>query len=316
MTRASTFLIGMALFVVPAAGWSLALDLPAGAELRKQLVEPAGSYAMPTGPWTEATGVASERISGSISRQAWRIGGTGLTAAQIFLSLRKQIADEGYEIRYECDAKSCGGFDFRYGTDVIGEPEMHVDLGDYQFLSAQMPGDDADAVSLLVSRSPSAGFVQLIEVGAMAAVPVEPVTSTSAQPGSAMPSVLAGAIGPALEQVGRYVLSDLVFETGSADLGPGDFSSLAALAEYLKAHSEKRVALIGHTDAEGSLAGNMSLSKRRAESVMARLVDNFGVTSEQLEANGVGYLAPLASNQTEEGRMTNRRVEAILVSTN
>ncbi|MEJ2035679.1 MAG: OmpA family protein [Maritimibacter sp.] len=296
-------------------GWSLSLDLPTGADLRIEKVLPAGSYDMPTGPWQTDTGVAAERLSGSVTKQAWRIGGTGLTSDQIFLELRDQITAAGYEIGFECDAASCGGFDFRYGTEVIGEPEMHVDLGNYQFLSAEKPGEDQDALSLLVSRSPSAGFVQIIQVGARAALPIEPVTSTSAQPGTVLPDVMSGEIGTAMEEVGRYVLSDLTFETGSSNLGPGDFDTLKELATYLSTHPEKRVALVGHTDAEGSLSGNVALSKRRAESVMARLMSDFAIPRSQLEADGVGYLSPLASNQTEDGRMKNRRVEVILIST-
>ena len=174
-----------------------------------------------------------------------------------------------------------------------------------------------EAVSLLVSRSASAGFVQLIQVGASdtASAPVEPMTSSKAETGAALPALLADDIGTAMESVGRFILADLVFATGSSDLGPGSFTSLTDLAGYLEAHPEKRVALVGHTDAEGSLAGNVSLSKRRAASVKDRLVNDFGVNPAQLEAEGIGYLAPIASNQTDDGRTRNRRVEAILVST-
>ncbi len=315
MSRAYNLILAAVLYAAPQVGWSLSLDLPTGADLRIEKVLPAGSYDMPTGPWQTDTGVAAERLSGSVTKQAWRIGGTGLTSDQIFLELRDQITAAGYEIGFECDAASCGGFDFRYGTEVIGEPEMHVDLGNYQFLSAEKPGEDQDALSLLVSRSPSAGFVQIIQVGARAALPIEPVTSTSAQPGTVLPDVMTGEIGTAMEEVGRYVLSDLTFETGSSNLGPGDFDTLKELAIYLSTHPEKRVALVGHTDAEGSLSGNVALSKRRAESVMARLMSDFAIPRSQLEADGVGYLSPLASNQTEDGRMKNRRVEAILIST-
>jgi len=201
---------------------------------------------------------------------------------------------------------------------VIGEPDMHVDLGDFHFLSATRDGETAEGVSLLVSRSISAGFVQVIQVGPATADSnwdVAPKTSTKAEADAPLPAVLDQDIGTAMESVGRFILADLVFATGSADLGPGSYGSLVELADYLKANPEKRVALVGHTDAEGSLAGNMSLSKRRAASVMDRLVNDLGVRAAQLEAEGIGYLAPIASNQTDDGRTRNRRVEAILVST-
>ena len=314
MTRRSLFLAAV-LMVTPLASAAATINLPAGAALRAQEVEPAGTYLLPTGPWGEETGVPGTRTSGKVTRQAFRLGGTRLSSYQILLNLRTQLDDQGYEIVFECDTEDCGGFDFRYGTEVIGEPEMHVNLGDFQFLSAIKPGDAPDAVSLLVSRSASAAFVQAVQVGAVAPVGAEPIASTKAEPGVPLPAELSGDIGTAMESVGRFVLADLVFATGSADLGPGTFTSLVELADYLKANPSKRVALVGHTDATGALSGNISLSKRRATSVMNRLIDDFGLPAAQLEATGIGYLAPIASNQTEEGRNRNRRVEAILIST-
>lgn len=304
--------------MAPSVTRAAELALPQGATLTREVVEPTGSYALPTGPWQEAGGVPVRTLEGRITRQAWRISGTGLSSYQILLTLRQQLIDAGYQIGFECEDTTCGGFDFRYGTEVIGEPEMHVDLGDYHFLTASRPGAAPDAVSLMVSRSASSGFVQMVGVGAAEALPVAAAavtTATKAVAGSAMPAAIAGDIGTAMEEVGRFVLADLVFATGSSELGPGRFGSLGELAEYLKEHPEKRVALVGHTDAEGSLAGNISLSKRRAASVADRLVNDFGVNADQLEAEGIGYLAPIASNQSAEGRTRNRRVEAILVST-
>ena len=64
----------------------------------------------------------------------------------------------------------------------------------------------------------------------------------------------------------------------------------------------------------GSLQGNISLSKRRAQSVRQRLIDAHGVPPERMEAEGMGYLSPVASNLQEQGRDQNRRVEVILLS--
>jgi OOP family OmpA-OmpF porin len=124
-----------------------------------------------------------------------------------------------------------------------------------------------------------------------------------------------GDFGARLEADGRVILSDLSFDTGSAQLGEGSYSSLRALAEYLEANQGRRVALVGHTDAEGSLDGNITLSRRRAGSVLERLVSDYGTRRAQLDAQGMGYLAPIATNLTAEGREANRRVEVIIVST-
>ncbi len=311
-----TLLLFAALAVLAPLGTEAAsLSLPAGAVLRAEQAEAVGHYDMPIGPWQDGQGIKTLPAPGQVSRQAWRIGGLATTSYQLLLNLREQLVEEGYDILFECSTASCGGFDFRFGTEVIGEPEMHVDLGDYHYLAAERAGEIPDYVSLMVSRSPSAGFVQIVQVGPREAAPVTLMTSTKAEPGTALPMTTLSEIGPAMENVGRFILADLVFTTGSADLGPGLFSSLSDLADYLNTHPKKRVALVGHTDSEGSLSGNISLSRRRAESVMTRLIEDYGVSPVQLEADGVGYLSPIASNQTDEGRTKNRRVEAILVST-
>lgn len=291
------------------------IALPSGASLRMEDVTKSGSYALPVAAHNGDV-LPSARIAGAITRRAYRVGGTGLSSFQIILGLRQQLIDDGFEIVFECDAKTCGGYDFRFDTEVLGEPEMHVDLGDFQFLSARMPGADGQATSLLVSRSTSAAYIQVINVDPTGEVPFETVTSTKASPSIQIaPPVSLDAIGPAMEDVGRYILADLDFETGSAKLGADRYESLGELAAYLSANPDKRVALVGHTDAQGSLSANINISEQRAVSVMNRLIEGYNIPKGQLQAKGIGYLAPIASNQTEGGRTQNRRVEAILIST-
>ncbi len=75
------------------------------------------------------------------------------------------------------------------------------------------------------------------------------------------------------------------------------------------------MALVGHTDFAGALDSNIALSKKRAASVADRLVQSYGVNRTQLDPEGVGYLAPRATNQTDAGRTQNRRVEVMITST-
>jgi len=128
-------------------------------------------------------------------------------------------------------------------------------------------------------------------------------------------ATITGDLAQSLEDQGRFILSGLVFETGSAQLGNAIFGSLQDLADYLIANPDRTVALVGHTDFVGSLDGNIALSKRRAGSVLERLVTTYDIPRHQLDAQGMGYLSPVASNLTEEGRETNRRVEVIITST-
>lgn len=298
----------------PAA--ALTLDLPAkvlGEETRSEV---PGSYELPIAAY-DGSVVPSRRVEGALDQRALRLDAAGQTTLAVLAPLRDQVKAAGYEIVFECEARSCGGFDFRFGTDVMPEPDMHVDLSDYRFLSA-VSGDEA--VSILVSRSASAAYVQITRVtkAPLAAAPAQAEVDLPDEVVAPAPVALppdASGLATALDQMGVAVLDDLVFASGSATLSEGDYPSLAAVAAWLQANPDGTVALVGHTDASGSLAGNIALSERRAEAAAEALIETYGADRSRVIAKGVGFLAPRATNQTDEGRQKNRRVEVIVTST-
>ncbi len=108
------------------------------------------------------------------------------------------------------------------------------------------------------------------------------------------------------------VLSDVVFETGKADLKPGAADRLRPLAAYLQANPNVKVRIDGHTDAQGSDSYNQQLSNSRAVAVGTALTA-MGVAGPRIEAFGHGEAKPVADNNTPAGRQQNRRVEVTLV---
>ncbi len=314
MTRRLTYVAALVCAGLPVAAADLAL--PIGARLNAEAETPATTLEIPTGPYSDGV-VPHSVASGRLDHQAWVLRGARLTALQLLEPLRAQLIEAGYEPVYECQDIACGGFDFRFALDLLPEPAMHVDLGDYRFLSARLAGTDGGDPSyalITVSRSGETGFVHISRIGP-ADEPLPEVVASSQSPGLIAPTIEPGELAKQLESLGRASLDDLTFDVGSAQLGSGEFASLAELAGYLKANSDKTVALVGHTDSVGSLDANIGLSRRRASSVRDRLISQYGVAAGQLEADGVGYLSPRASNLTKDGRDKNRRVEVILTST-
>ena len=307
-------------WLLPIASQAMELDLPGGAALSMSRIEPMASAIVPVAPFANG-GVKSVTVDGEVQVEAWTIAQPGLTTLQILNPLRDQLLDAGYQVVLDCKDTDCGGFDFRYEINLLPEPDMHVDLGDFRCLTVRKSGaeDAEEYLSLLVSRSSNNGFVQMTRVGSYlendgAVVASSKSTTTPAIP--ANPATLGeNDLAELLDTVGRAPLDDLIFEIGSASLGKATFSSLNALSDYLKENPEKTVALVGHTDSKGSKNGNLYLSRERANSVVSRLTGTYGIPKDQLESDGVGYLAPRATNQTEDGRTLNRRVEVILTST-
>ena len=155
---------------------ALSFSLPGTGDRRRQACSEAlTSYALPIGPWLTAA-CRPGIVEGAVDQRAWRLDAAGLSTT---LAADRPAARSGDCSRVrascsECEATACGGFDFRFGTEVLPEPDMHVDLGDFRFLSAA-EASGPTRCSLLVSRRPSTGFVQMTRVGARAAARRRPL---------------------------------------------------------------------------------------------------------------------------------------------
>jgi len=114
-----------------------------------------------------------------------------------------------------------------------------------------------------------------------------------------------------MTRTGRVVIYGIYFDTGKADVKPESEPVLKEIAKLLQQNSKLKLYIVGHTDNVGDLTYNMKLSQNRADAVVKTLVSKYGVDTKQLKAYGVGFLAPVASNKTEEGRAKNRRVELV-----
>jgi outer membrane protein OmpA-like peptidoglycan-associated protein len=319
MLNKSVLCVVLAMLAAPAHAFTL--EFP-GAAVNTVAPAPArASYALPTGPWVAGV-LPSDTINGTVERAAWSLDAPGLATLDLMDALRAQLISAGFSVVLDCETEGCGGFDFRFAIDVLPEPAMHVDLGDFRFLSARRStAEGPEAIGLMVSRSNARSFVQMTRAVADTGPALFAATNRAGDglvlPLTPAPRTVLPVLG-AMEGMttdGSVVLDGLDFGTGAAELTEGRYPALAALAEWLAAHPEKSVALVGHTDASGGLDGNIVVSKRRAASVRTRLLETYGVPSAQVEAHGVGYLAPIASNATEAGRQKNRRVEAVITST-
>ena len=105
-----------------------------------------------------------------------------------------------------------------------------------------------------------------------------------------------------------FVLDNVTFETGKADLKPESYVVLDELVEYLKRKDDERIEVGGHTDNVGKPDANMILSTNRAKTVMGYLLSK-GIAPERVTAKGYGATMPIDDNTSAEGRATNRRTE-------
>ena len=116
------------------------------------------------------------------------------------------------------------------------------------------------------------------------------------------------------EQTERGVvltLSDVLFDTGEADLRQGAMRAMDRLAEYMESNPKRELLIEGHTDSRGSEEYNRQLAGERAAAVAEALVQR-GIARSRLRTAGLGEAYPVASNESSAGRQENRRVEIVV----
>jgi len=107
-------------------------------------------------------------------------------------------------------------------------------------------------------------------------------------------------------------LGDVLFASGQVQLVDGGLASLEEVVDLLQTEPDKMIRVEGHTDSRGDAAANLELSAQRANAVREALI-SLGVAAERVTAAGMGQDFPIASNEDEEGRAQNRRVDVILL---
>ena len=113
----------------------------------------------------------------------------------------------------------------------------------------------------------------------------------------------------------KVKINHLYFATNKTVILPESEAAMSDLADFLRENPTVTIRITGHTDAVGSDAANMKLSIGRAKAVRADLISR-GIDADRIEYDGKGKTEPIATNDTEEGRAQNRRVEFEITGTN
>lgn len=121
----------------------------------------------------------------------------------------------------------------------------------------------------------------------------------------------AKAMGNDIHATGHVSIYGIFFDTGKSDIKPESDSAIVEIAKLLKNEGTLKLYVVGHTDNVGSFDSNMKLSKDRADAVVKALTGKYGVAAARLKPQGVASLCPVLTNDNEQGRAKNRRVELV-----
>ncbi|WP_445710457.1 DUF4892 domain-containing protein [Flavobacterium sp.] len=242
----------------------------------------------------------------------------GKSTVEVMKNYQDAFKANNAEILFQCKGGECDGttawysakfFEKVYGKDnrqSNGETSHYYDFGAYHVAQRYMVGK--------ITTSDKVYFIEIGMTPAYDGKPVKVCVEVIEQEAlqSGLIQINADVIKDKLEKEGKLILDGILFDTGKATLKQSSFSVLEMVGEYLNKNPKARVYIVGHTDDVGSLDTNLQLSEDRAVAVVSALMNNYGDFGTQLTPLGVGPACPVATNETEEGRMKNRRVEIVL----
>ena len=237
------------------------------------------------------------KLEGRVTRVAYRTG-PGPSILEVSRNFENQLKGAGFETLLACDTDQCGGIPFSEQIDVLPVPQMWIDGFNFRYFAAHKKSDGADIYASVVTSKNNDDVTTELVVAVVGAMENKMVD--------------AAAMAKGLGEKGHIALYGIYFDTDKATLKKESAPTLAEMAKLLGGQPQMRVFIVGHTDSQGAYEHNMTLSRQRAEAVAAALSGSYRVARDRLFTAGVGYLAPIGSNATDEGRALNRRVELVV----
>jgi len=264
-----------------------------------------GRYNFAAGPEEKKAVAKVTQLEGR--RSAILYTAPGKSSFQIFSVYRNLLKEKGYEIVFSCEGAACGD-SFSGAWYDLNPFESNYGWNNSYAITA----GSAASQFYLAARKKSAGEEVYVSVYTNTGRWSYPVYRVDVAVPEAMKTgvVQASKIEEAIKAEGRMAFYGITFDTGSSAIKAESGPVLAELAAFLKTASGQSFYVAGHTDDEGDLQANMTLSQARAGSVVRDLVSR-GVPAAMLSAHGAGPLSPVATNFTPEGRALNRRVEIV-----
>ena len=212
---------------------------------------------------------------------------------------------KGFATVYSCADKDCltGNLRDLYLLGQLLDPTNGVSTAyseHARYLVAKLDRPEGEVyVSVLVGESGAekVAFVRVLEVKSMDTDSITFIKANEMEAGLAKSG-----------SVNLYGIQfDFDKDVVKAELKP----TLDEIGKLLKDKPDMRLKIVGHTDNKGTAPYNLDLSSRRAANVAAALVGGYGIDPARLTSEGAGMSRPLASNDTDEGRAKNRRVELV-----
>ena len=234
------------------------------------------------------------------------------SALEVFRNYQSALKSAGFATLFTCELRACDDARIRepFPQELLGsrkwaanrtDPTGSFDR-DVRFLSAKVSREGNEAYVIVYVAEPNS--VWQAPVAAVVIAEPKPMDTGNV-------IVSTDLLKKGLAENGKIALYGIYFETGRAELKPDSKPQLDEMARLLASDPSLKVFIVGHTDNQGTMEGNLTLSQHRADAVVAALVSTYKVDASRLRSRGVANFAPVATNRSEAGRAKNRRVELV-----
>ncbi len=247
-------------------------------------------------PFRDGKPTDARRLEGRVTRIAYRTG-KGPSIIEVARNFENQLAKAGFEPLLACETDACGGIPFVEAVDTLPIPQMWIDGFNYRYYAGRKAQDGRETyVSVLVSINNDDIYTQLVavELGALEHKMVD-----------------AAAMAKGLGENGRIALYGIYFDTDKAVVKPESRPTLDEIAKLLGEPAEaQRLHRRPHRQ-PGHATTTTCRSRAGAPRRWRPSWSDLQIAKSRLCPAGLGFLAPVRSNATEDGRALNRRVELV-----
>jgi outer membrane protein OmpA-like peptidoglycan-associated protein len=326
-TIAITVLAGLLLALGIMSGPALAKDLPGskdhplvkryeGSEILKYEQKQYDSRVMALGRAENSKKLEKAMtVEGTVTRLTYKAP-EGRSSLEVLRNYENELKAEGYEVLFYAGKEQLGSYfaeaagygEIQWPPNVPGLT-LNGDSHHYSVLRKQGEGGGEVYVAVYAVQNKfwASNLKEVKKEQVLVQVDVVETKPMEAK----MVTVTSEEMAQTMAAAGGVALYGIYFDFNKAELKPESEPTLKEIAKLLEGSSGLKVLVVGHTDSVGSFESNQDLSQRRAEAVVKALVGNHGLDGRRLKAVGVSFSCPKATNQTEEGRARNRRVELV-----
>lgn len=256
------------------------------------------------------------KIEGSRDTVFYRLPRDASTL-EVSKSYEDEFVNSGFEIIYKGSGNELDDGYGRFMKEVYGTNigsavmEYHLPASqDYRYLAVKK--NETDGSSTYITGL----FAKIRDVwGSRYAKPGEVITRLDlikTRPlNKRLVLVKAEEMPNLLGNAGKVVLYGILFDFNRTEIKPESQNTILEIAKFLESNSNSKLVVTGHTDNVGTFEFNRELSQKRADAVVNYLVEKHKISKARLLAFGASFAAPVAANESEEGKAKNRRVELV-----